>query len=306
MKNILLLAVLFLSLETFAQNSNLVIFSEQGERFTVILNGIKQNASPETNVKITDLNQPGYKLKIIFEDQQIPDLDKNIPLEPGMEVVTNVKKNNKGAYVLRFLSSAPIVKSAPAPGQAVVVYSTTPPPPPATVTTVTTTTTNVAPANGVSVGMNVNGVGVNMNVNISEPVYSESTTTTYSTTTTTSTQNPPPKPNVYEMPGYNRQVGCPWPMSPQDFSGVKQSIASKSFDDSRLQIAKQVLSTNCLLSSQVRDIMTLFSFEDTKLQFAKYAYGYTYDLGNYYKLNDAFTFESSIDELNTYIQAQRN
>jgi hypothetical protein len=48
--------------------------------------------------------------------------------------------------------------------------------------------------------------------------------------------------------------------------------------------------------------MLLFSFEDTRLEFAQYAYAYTLDLRNYYKLNDAFTFESSIDELNKYIQ----
>jgi hypothetical protein len=62
-----------------------------------------------------------------------------------------------------------------------------------------------------------------------------------------------------------------------------------------------VIGTNCLLSSQVKEIILLFSFEETRLDFAKYAYGYTFDIGNYYQVNDAFKFESSIDELNTYI-----
>ena len=43
-----------LSIMTFAQNGNLVVFSEGGERFTLILNGIKHNNSPETNVKVED------------------------------------------------------------------------------------------------------------------------------------------------------------------------------------------------------------------------------------------------------------
>ena len=51
--------------------------------------------------------------------------------------------------------------------------------------------------------------------------------------------------------------------------------------------------------------MNLFSFEDSKLQYAKYAYTYTFDLGNYYKVNDAFTFEMSIEELNEYISKQK-
>jgi hypothetical protein len=49
--------------------------------------------------------------------------------------------------------------------------------------------------------------------------------------------------------------------------------------------------------------MLLFSFESTRLDFAKFAYAYTLDLRNYYKLNDAFTFESSIDDLDKYIQS---
>ena len=49
------------------------------------------------------------------------------------------------------------------------------------------------------------------------------------------------------------------------------------------------------------DIMMAFDFEASKVEFAKFAYGHTYDVNNYYKVNDAFEFESSIDELNRSI-----
>lgn len=62
-----------------------------------------------------------------------------------------------------------------------------------------------------------------------------------------------------------------------------------------------MIDANCLLSYQVKQIILLFGFEDTRLELAKYASGHTYDPGNYYMLNDAFTFESSIEELNNYI-----
>ena len=48
--------------------------------------------------------------------------------------------------------------------------------------------------------------------------------------------------------------------------------------------------------------MQLFNFESSRLEFAKFAYPYTFDQGNYYKLNDAFQFESSIDELNEFVK----
>ena len=57
-------------------------------------------------------------------------------------------------------------------------------------------------------------------------------------------------------------------------------------------------------AAQVRDLIGVFSFEDSKLDLAKYAYDHTYDIGNYYKVSDAFTFESSMEELNEYIEAR--
>jgi hypothetical protein len=91
------------------------------------------------------------------------------------------------------------------------------------------------------------------------------------------------------------------PMDPGTFEAAKITISKASFDDSKLTIAKQIASSNCLLASQIRDIMRLFAFESTRLEFAKFAYPFCYDKGNYFLVNDAFTFSSSIDELNKFI-----
>jgi hypothetical protein len=93
-------------------------------------------------------------------------------------------------------------------------------------------------------------------------------------------------------------------MSPQEFNTAKGSIASKSFEDSKLTIAKQICTKKCLLTSQVKEIMLLFTFEQTRLDFAKFAYVYKYDTGNYYQVNDAFTFETSFDDLNAFISGR--
>ena len=159
-------------------------------------------------------------------------------------------------------------------------------------------------------GVNVNaGTTVNNNTNVqTTTTYSETTTITTTQTSTGSyydengIEHPDPKPNIYEMPGYSGPIGCPMPMMPQDFAQAKNSIASKSFEDSKLTMAKQIVSSNCLTAQQVKELMMFFDFEDTKLEFAKFAYDHTFDIGNYFKVNDAFEFESSIDELNEYIQ----
>lgn len=145
----------------------------------------------------------------------------------------------------------------------------------------------------VDMNIDMGGMGIDMNVNVR--------------TTTTTSQQPSqgqPAAQHYVMPGYNGPIGCPWPMDQSQFAGVRQSVASKTWDESRIAIAKQVIGSNCLLSSQVRDLMSVMQWEESRLDLAKFAYGYTYDLGNYYMLNDAFEWEQSIEELNAFIRGR--
>ncbi len=302
----------------FAQN-DLVLFSEQGERFYVVIDGVKQNPKPETNVKVTGLMQPMVTAKVIFDGGKLPDVDQKIYFmwegekKQGWEFTYAVVKKGD-VYKIKPRSGAQIVQTAPPAGQTVIVYSATPPPvTESTTTTISTTTTGAAPAgNNMNVGVNMNGVGINMNVNVNDPnmnATSTSTSTMTSTTTTSSTTTnsgaAPNGGNVYVLPGYNGPNNCNWPMAPGDFESAKASIKSKSFEDSKFTVAKQILGSNCMLSSQVKEVMQLFDFENTKLDFAKFAWGKTFDPGNYFKLNDAFQFESSIDDLNKYIEGHK-
>lgn len=92
------------------------------------------------------------------------------------------------------------------------------------------------------------------------------------------------------------------PMSQGDFSSAMQTIESKSFDSSKLQIAEAVANSNYLTSGQVREITELFDFESSRLKFAKDAFAAVIDPGNYYQVNDAFNFDSSIRELDAYVR----
>jgi hypothetical protein len=295
---------LSISIISEAQLTNLIFFSEQGERFSVVLNGILQNASPQTNIKVTGLPAPSYKLKVIFEDPKIPELDKNLLFQQGTETTFNIRKNNKGEYVVRYLNEVPIGQMPPPPpDQNVVVYTTVP------ATSVTINNTNVINNTSnttISTSATTGSGEVNMNISMGTPTITTTATTVTSGSTSEGTEinrqnTVRPHGNHYEMPGYHGEIGCPYPMTDLDFKDAKQTIASKSFEDSKLSIAKQVTGANCLFSSEVREIMELFSFETTRLEFAKFAYRYTFDVSNYYKVNEAFQFESSIEELNNFI-----
>lgn len=92
------------------------------------------------------------------------------------------------------------------------------------------------------------------------------------------------------------------PMSKEMFSSAKQTIENASFENTKLETAKSIISNNKVSTDQVIDICKLFSFESTKLTFAQFAYNYTVDKQNYFKVNNVFDFDASRTKLNQFIQ----
>ena len=81
---------------SYAQFSNLIVFTQENEPFTIVVNGVQQNPSPETNIKITGLNAPSYKVRLHFQNPGLADIDKTVYLTPESEASYQVLKNNKG------------------------------------------------------------------------------------------------------------------------------------------------------------------------------------------------------------------
>ena len=94
-------------------------------------------------------------------------------------------------------------------------------------------------------------------------------------------------------------------MERTEFDQFKQSLRKESFDETRLRIAKQFVSNNYFNAAQVKELVGLFSFEESRLEIAKYAYDYTVDKGNYFVVSDAFSFSSSKEALMGYIQTKK-
>ena len=91
-------------------------------------------------------------------------------------------------------------------------------------------------------------------------------------------------------------------MSDFDFSQAKETLRKEWFENTRMTTAKQIIDRNYFTSQQVKDILLLFTFENNRLEIAKYAYGKTVDKGNYFIVNDAFTFNSNKEKLSEYIR----
>lgn len=162
----------------------------------------------------------------------------------------------------------------------------------------TVTSTSTSGNNNSSVGTKAGGGQQNNNTSASgnshlgnqkpKPI---STTTT----TTTTTDNRPS--------GYNGRMGCSNPMSSTAFAQAKESVQAKNFSNAQVTVAKQIADANCLLVSQIKELMKIFDFEEAKLDFAKYAYKHACDIDNYYQVNDAFDFEGSVTKLDEYIKS---
>ena len=94
---------------------------------------------------------------------------------------------------------------------------------------------------------------------------------------------------------------CHYIMTEPDFNDLCKMINNTPYSSTKMTIAKQACSITCISAEQVREICRLFSFDSDRLTFAKYAFDHCYDRRNYFKVNDVFTFTSSVNELNRYI-----
>lgn len=105
--------------------------------------------------------------------------------------------------------------------------------------------------------------------------------------------------------GYNNIDGYLQCMDDRKFEQFIETLRKESFDNTRLILAKQTIAANNFSSGQAKQIVQSFSFDNNKLDAAKYCYKYTIDKKNYFMVNDAFSFSSSKEELSRYVQDYR-
>lgn len=321
-KKITLLALLLISSLSFSQFGpvgHLTIFSEDGDKFSLILNGELQNDVPQTNLRIEDLNQPYYNAKIIFADKLLLEVSKNnlqITDFEGVFMDNTYKikrdKNKSGKMKMNFFSAIPVQQGFVAPSNVHVIHYGQPREvivvqEPVRGGTTQTTTTTTTQNGGVNVGVGVNIGGINMGVSISDPMGGEVVTQT--TTTTSSSHSTHTNHDGHNHGNQNNHTdtrGCGGKscINSSDYNAAMSTIKKQSFEDTRLKTAKQVIAANCLNVDQIMQIANTFSFEDNKLDFAKFAYDYCIEPRNYFKLNGIFNFSSNVDELSDYVQSR--
>ena len=187
------------SLLVSGQPSNLIFFTEEGENFTLYVNGDKINEAPTSRSKASGITTDFAQIKIEFETPGAPIVKSNMMVDAGKEITAIVRKNKKGKYVTRLVS----VVDVPEESSTEKVRITNSPPPstsqqpqaePIVSNTNSSSTTITASAetpdtDGVGISISAGGETFSMNVNMSgmEQEHSSTTTNTITNTNSTST-----------------------------------------------------------------------------------------------------------------------
>ena len=117
---------------------------------------------------------------------------------------------------------------------------------------------------------------------------------------------------------YNAMTGMlelksmqPQPVTPQvqpphicTFEEVERmynALKKESFDDTRLSLAKTMVTNNRMAAHQIKHLAESFTFDNNKLAFLKYAYAYCIDQQNYYECAEVLTFSSDKENLLRFI-----
>ncbi len=301
MKHILLLALgLIFSLGIFAQNAKLVVISKIDKSFIIRLNGEKQNAEPQKKVKVIDLEEKAYQAVIIFKNAK--NSKKKFKIRStfypknGFKQIYKIKQKDNGKYVVSLTDEIPLNNNNGNENEN----------PTANENKNVTLWNN--PDNGVSINISIPNDSianiVSHKVKVNERKVDNVVITTVTTTITTFSATSI-KEEVY-IPTYENtedeeivEEVCSFP--DDEYNAAKRSIKRKNYSSGKLTTAKQITKANCLTTIQVKGFVSLFNFENDRLEYAKFAYDYVSDKNKYYLVNDAFTFESTIEELNDYI-----
>ncbi|MDC1194267.1 MAG: DUF4476 domain-containing protein [Crocinitomicaceae bacterium] len=90
-------------------------------------------------------------------------------------------------------------------------------------------------------------------------------------------------------------------LSEADYQAFLKHVEDEVFDSGKLATAQNFVKKTRMSAEQIKGIADEFTFDESRLKWAKFAYDYCYNPANYYKLDDSFTFWSNRNALKAYV-----
>lgn len=239
-KTTLLALILFITASVIVRaqiNNNLVVFCNEPEPFTLILNGIKQNQQPQTSIWIGGLDLKVYEVKVIFENTKLKDVNTTLTFyRTGKECVFALNKKGKKTHTMDYLSEKNID-------------------PPA----------------------------------IQEPPAISNTGNPNVQNTVTNTTNPISNAPVNTV---------------ASFQTLLDAILTQSTEQGKLNVALAALANKTFSIAEVKQILTLFTSEEARLNFAKQVYLKIKDPSFYVSIADTFINEAARIEFKKFTEGK--
>lgn len=92
-------------------------------------------------------------------------------------------------------------------------------------------------------------------------------------------------------------------VSATEFQEIKNQISKERFNNTKVNLGKQIIkSKKCFKTDQVIELLKLYTYSDSKMIIAKYAYEFTTDKDNYYKVANSFSFTNYKNEILDFIK----
>lgn len=96
------------------------------------------------------------------------------------------------------------------------------------------------------------------------------------------------------------QRNCTDTLSPQQFEAMFKAMKNAGYDTDKLNEGRKQLGNKCLRTAQVAQVLTLFTHDRDKLQYARLVYAHVSDKENFQSLADDFQFEETRSEFRKY------
>jgi hypothetical protein len=287
--------------------NNLVVFSNEGEKFTLILNGEKQNPFPVSKVRVFDLTLEVYKVTILFENRDLKTHNTTLTFF-GTNNECHFALNRRGRkHSMDYVTSNKIIPVVEEPEENQSPSNTNSDNSNNDGSDNSGSNSNSIPDNSSNggntdvtintknggIGIGNNGVSVNthgVNVNLDPKNKSTNTSVNVLGKDISITKS--------------LKTGCKSSMATLEFNESFKSVTKQTGDTLRMIEAEKIITNNCLQTSQVREILGSLKSDLSKLKMAKMAYSHTSDLNNYGKLEDSFESEDGKRDLKNFIKSQ--
>jgi len=107
--------------------------------------------------------------------------------------------------------------------------------------------------------------------------------------------------SFFNVPDLSPTPLCTTPLKDIEITNLKSFLGKEEFENRKLQAAKQLISGKCLNFNQLKEVMSLFEFEKSKLDLAKFGYHYVQDIDNYTVVQETFEFGESNSDWKKYV-----